>query len=73
MRNRSFIIDTLLYPEITKHYTADLVVMNVVRLRPDDPQIFHPSMECARKMIAGMKPKAAVLTHFGMTVLNAKP
>ena len=69
----SFITDTLFYPELPGYYRADVVVMNVVRLKPDNPQIYHLSADCARRIVGEMKPRAAVMTHFGMTVLNAKP
>jgi phosphoribosyl 1,2-cyclic phosphodiesterase len=33
----------------------------------------HLSLPEAKQVIARMKPKAAILTHFGMTMWRAKP
>jgi len=44
----------------------------VVRLSPGAP-IDHLSLPEARRIIEEMRPKAAILTHFGMTMWRAKP
>ncbi len=33
----------------------------------------HLSLEDVRKLISGIKPKQAILTHFGMTMVRSKP
>jgi len=69
----SFIVDTLFFPELIDYYSgSDVIIMNIVRLKPQE-NLMHLSFDDAKKLITGIKPKTAVLTHFGMTMLNAKP
>ena len=68
-----FVVDTGYFPELPKRYSdCDLLVLNVVRLKPT-PEIDHLSLPEAVEIIRGARPKLAVLTHFGMTMLRAKP
>lgn len=70
----SFITDTRFFPELPDLYRGEVLVLNVVRRGPvkDDP-IDHLSVEDVRVIVAKVKPKLAVLTHFGMTMIRAKP
>lgn len=68
----SWIVDTKYFEELPRYYRGELVVINVVRLKPDLP-IDHLSLPEARQIIEEIKPKAAILTHFGMTMWRAKP
>ncbi|HSB06651.1 MAG TPA: MBL fold metallo-hydrolase [Thermodesulfobacteriota bacterium] len=70
----SFITDTRFFPEIPDLYTGELLVIHVVRFKPigDDP-IDHLSIEDVKTILRKAKPKLAVLTHFGMTMIQAKP
>ncbi len=68
-----FVVDTRFFPELPKRYAGcDLLVLNVVRLKPT-PGIDHLSLPEAAEIIREAKPKLAVLTHFGMTMIRAKP
>lgn len=67
----SYIADTRFFPDLTDHYRGDALIINVVRLKPSD--LDHLCVEDAKEIIAGVKPKLAVLTHFGMTMVRAKP
>jgi ribonuclease BN (tRNA processing enzyme) len=67
----SYIADTRYFPELAEHYRADIVVMHTVRI--EESQIYHLSIPDARRLIEAMRPKTAILTHFGMTVWRAKP
>jgi len=73
-RTLSFVVDTYYFPELAGHYAADVMVLHVVR-EPwtPDRRIQHLSVEDAKKIIAAAKPKVAIITHFGMTMLRAKP
>ncbi len=51
---------------------VDLLIICVVFLEPH-PAIEHLSLKEAEQLIGELKPRKAVLTHFGMTMLNAKP
>lgn len=68
----SWIIDTRYFEDLAKHYEGDLLVINVVRLNPGAP-IDHLSLPEAKSIIEELKPKIAILTHFGMTMWRAKP
>lgn len=67
----SYIVDTRFFPELIKTYRGNLLIIHVVRLKPSN--FDHLCIEDATKIIEGIKPESAILTHFGMTVLRAKP
>ena len=67
----SYIADTRYFPELAEHYRADVVIINVVR--PTPSQLDHLSAPEAEELVKAIKPKLAVLGHFGMRMLAAKP
>jgi phosphoribosyl 1,2-cyclic phosphodiesterase len=67
----SYIADTKFFPELTKKYKGDVVIVNV--LRPEPCPYDHLSIEDVRKIIKGIKPRTTILTHFGMWMLKARP
>jgi ribonuclease BN (tRNA processing enzyme) len=68
----SWITDTKIFDSLAGNYAADLVVINVLsqesRLRVE-----HLSLIDAIKIIREIKPKMAILTHFGMPMWPTKP
>ena len=70
----SFITDTRFFPELPDLYQGEVLVIHVVRLKPigDDP-IDHLSVEDVKAIVKKARPKLTVLTHFGMTMIRAKP
>jgi phosphoribosyl 1,2-cyclic phosphodiesterase len=70
----SWITDTKFFPELLNLYREEIFVIHVVRLKPigDDP-IEHLSLEDVKTIIKKAKPKLTILTHFGMTMIKAKP
>lgn len=67
----SYIADTAYFPELADYYQADVVIFNVVRYKPSELDHLHlPEVE---QLIKAMKPKLAIMTHFGMTMIRAKP
>lgn len=68
----SCLVDTRYFDELCQHYRADLLVLNVVRLEPGGP-FDHLSVPDAGEIIKNLKPKVAILNHFGMTMWRAKP
>lgn len=68
----SYIADTEYFPELAEHYRADVVIMNVVLLEPR-PGVQHLCLADARRLIDQIRPRTAVLTHFGMTMWRAGP
>jgi phosphoribosyl 1,2-cyclic phosphodiesterase len=68
----SWITDTRYFEDLARHYEGDLVIINIVRLNPGVP-IDHLSLPEARSIIEELRPKIAILTHFGMTMWRARP
>lgn len=67
----SYVADTAYFPELVDAYRADVVLFNVVRYKPSSLDHLHvPEVE---ELVRAMRPKLAVLTHFGMTMLRARP
>jgi phosphoribosyl 1,2-cyclic phosphodiesterase len=58
-------------PEIETALSADLLILNVVYREPRDE--IHLAVPDARRLIAAMRPRLAVITHFGLTMLRARP
>jgi phosphoribosyl 1,2-cyclic phosphodiesterase len=68
----SYIADSRYFDGLCHSYGGELVILNVVRLEADHPYD-HLSVPDARHIIKELKPKVAILTHFGMTMWRAKP
>jgi len=68
----SYIVDTLYFEGLSDYYKADIVIISTVFYEPR-LGIEHLNLQDAQRIISDIKPKIAVLTHFGMTMLRAKP
>ena len=66
------ITDTRYFPELVDFYKADILIISTVFFEPRQG-IDHLSLKDAGMIISKLNPKKAVLTHFGMTMLKAKP
>ena len=66
------ISDTRYFPGLADFYKTDVLIIAVVFYEPRQG-IDHLSLKEAETIIAELKPRKAVLTHFGMTMLKAKP
>jgi phosphoribosyl 1,2-cyclic phosphodiesterase len=70
----SWMTDTRFFPELPNLYRGEILIIHVVRLKPiGDEPIDHLSIEDVKTILKKAKPKLAVLTHFGMTMIKAKP
>ena len=70
----SLITDTKFFPELPNLYCGEVLVIHVVRLKPiGDEPIDHLSVEDVKTIVKKTKPKLTILTHFGMTMIRAKP
>jgi phosphoribosyl 1,2-cyclic phosphodiesterase len=71
------IVDTLHFERLAEAYAgSQVLILNVVRLRKDEKDtrdIQHLTADDARRLIADIRPRMAILTHFGMSMLRAKP
>lgn len=68
----SYVSDTRYFEELAGSYKSDLLIINTVFLEPH-PVVAHMSIKDAEKLISLIKPKMAILTHFGMQVWKAHP
>lgn len=71
----AFMVDTRFFPALIESYAgSDVLVMNVVRLEPHKSgEVRHLCVDDARRILSALRPRKAVLTHFGMTMIRAKP
>ncbi len=70
----SIISDTKFFPELPELYRGEILVIHVVRLKPiGDEPIDHLSIEDVKTILKKSKPRLTLLTHFGMTMVRAKP
>ncbi len=68
----SYIADTRYFDGLCHSYGGELLIINVVRLEDNHP-FDHLSVPDAEHIITEVKPKVAILTHFGRTMWQAKP
>ena len=68
----SYIADTRYFDGLLESYGSELLIINVVFSEPR-PDIDHLSVPDAKRLITELKPKAAILTHFGMPMWRARP
>ena len=73
----SHITDTLYFPELAGHYApCDVLVLHVVlyEVEPERKRrIQHLDVADATRLIGEIRPRTAIITHFGMNMLRAKP
>jgi L-ascorbate metabolism protein UlaG (beta-lactamase superfamily) len=65
------VADTRYFPELAEHYQADVVIMNVVR--PVASDLDHLHVPEAEELVRAIRPKLAIISHFGMKMLKARP
>ena len=68
----SLISDTDYFEGIESYYKEPILIINVVRM-PESKKIQHLTVNDAEKIISKNKPRLTILTHFGMTLVKAKP
>ncbi|MCD6574607.1 MBL fold metallo-hydrolase [Candidatus Aerophobetes bacterium] len=68
----SFITDSRYFEGLERFYQGRIVIINVVRFKPREG-VDHLSLEDAERIISLNRPDLSILTHFGMTMLRAKP
>jgi len=70
----SYIADTKYHPDLLSQYPGELLIMNVVLLAENSQrQIDHLSLDDVRRILRETKARVAVMTHFGMRMLEANP
>jgi ribonuclease BN (tRNA processing enzyme) len=68
----SYITDSRYFTSLCHSYGGELLIINVTRLEANHP-FDHLSVPDAEHIITELKPKVAILTHFGKTMWQAKP
>jgi len=68
----SLISDTKYFEGLEKVYRGDILILNVV-MHKGKEHILHLDISDAEKIISKNKPKLCIITHFGMTMVKAKP
>ena len=68
----SYISDTKYFEGIESYYSSDVLILNVVLVDSKD-YINHLSISDAERIIQKIKPKIAILTHFGLSIIKARP
>lgn len=68
----AYIADSRYFDGLCQSYGSELLIINVVLLEAKH-QIDHLSLPDAKHIITELKPKVAILTHFGMGIWQAKP
>jgi phosphoribosyl 1,2-cyclic phosphodiesterase len=72
----ALVADTAYFPELAAVYAADVMILNTVRYYSTGPGEFvHLCVADVRRILreAVPRPKLAILTHFGMTMLHNDP
>ncbi|MFA5287126.1 MAG: MBL fold metallo-hydrolase [Candidatus Omnitrophota bacterium] len=68
----AILTDTRYFKELVNFYKVDILIISVVFLKPR-PGIDHLCLADVEEIIMATKPKKAILTHFGISMLKAKP
>jgi len=68
----SILTDTAYFSGLEQFYRTDIVIIYVV-LFEARPGIEHFSLEDVKKFIQKVKPKKVIISHFGMSMLRARP
>jgi ribonuclease BN (tRNA processing enzyme) len=70
--NFAYIADTRYFDSLYRSYASELLVINMVLVEPRPP-IDHLSVPDVERIINEIKPKVAILSHFGLHVWQARP
>jgi ribonuclease BN (tRNA processing enzyme) len=68
----AYIADTRYFEGLHQSYPSEVIILNVVLTEPH-PKIDHLSIPDAERIINEIKPRAAILSHFGLHVWEANP
>jgi phosphoribosyl 1,2-cyclic phosphodiesterase len=71
----SYLPCTRFFPDLIADYrehAPDVLILNVLRFR-DTLDVDHLTFDDARALIGGIRPKAAIMTHFGTKMLEQNP
>jgi ribonuclease BN (tRNA processing enzyme) len=68
------VVDTFWLDALPSAYAGlDVLLVNTTRLKGGDRKLLHLGADDAERLVAAARPRLAVLTHFGMQVVRARP
>ena len=68
------VVDTLWMDALPAAYAGvSVLVVNTTRLRGGDRRLLHLGADDAERLVAAVRPRVALLTHFGMQMVRAGP
>jgi len=67
----SYIPDTFYFNELAKFYRGDILIICVLQL--ERSKVEHLSLTDVKEIVCQLKPEVALLTHFGMRIMQANP
>ncbi len=68
------VVDTFWTDALVEAYAGvDLLVVNTTRERGGDRRYLHLGADDAERLVRAIRPRLAVLTHFGMQLVRARP
>ncbi len=67
-----YIADTRYFDELHRSYNSDAIIINMVLTEPRPP-IDHLAIPDVERIIREIKPRIAILSHFGLHVWQSKP
>ncbi len=69
------IADTRYFKELPDYYPVDILIVNVLRVKPieESDGIDHLSLADFKEIITRVRPKVSIMTHFGKTIIKDKP
>ncbi|MGE5280256.1 MAG: MBL fold metallo-hydrolase [Deltaproteobacteria bacterium] len=68
----SLVCDTEYFDLLPSYFGSDVLIVNVVFAEPR-PGVQHLSLADVKKLIEARQPQKTILTHFGMTMVRARP
>lgn len=68
----AYIADTEYFEKLHQYYASEMIILNMVLTEPRPP-IQHLAIPDAEQIIREIKPKVAILSHYGLHVWQEKP
>jgi len=68
----AYIADSRYFDGLSRSYAAELIIINTVLMEPRAP-VAHLAVADAGRLISEIRPRAAILNHYGMGVWQAEP
>ncbi len=68
----ALLCDTRYFPGLIDFYNTEVLIISVVFYQPR-PGVDHLCLDDVESLLSTLRPKKTILTHFGLTMLQAKP